>query len=126
MKTGFRMSLGGAQQYFNVIPDLAIFGKALANGFPLSALVGKKEIMSLFEDENIFLSGSYATEKASLKAALKTIEILERDKVIDYVWEIGNILKKGLKELIIKYAMQDFIEIIGYAPMIHLIIKENT
>lgn len=126
MKTGFRMNLGGAQQYFNVIPDLAIFGKAMANGFPLSVLVGKKEIMSLFEDENVFLSGSYATEKASLKAALKTIEILERDKVIDYVWEIGDILKKGLKELIIKYAMQDFIEIIGYAPMIHLIIKENN
>ena len=124
MKTGFRMSIGGAQQYFNVIPDLAIFGKALANGFPLSALTGKKKIMSLFEDENIFLSGSYATERASLKAALKTLEIIERDKVIDYVWEIGNVLKKGLKELIVKYSMEGFMEVIGYAPMIHLIIND--
>ena len=124
MKTGFRLDLGGAQKYFNVIPDLAIFGKGLANGFPLSALVGKKYLMKQFEDENCFLSASYATEKASIKASLKTIKILKREKVLEHVWEMGEMLKEGTNNILSKYGLNNIIKIVGLAPMSHFIISD--
>ena len=65
--TGFRFSKGGAQQQFGVTPDLSTFGKGLANGYPLSAVVGKKEIMS--EMKEIFFSGTFGGELLSLAAA---------------------------------------------------------
>lgn len=121
MKTGFRLDLGGAQKYFNVIPDLAVFAKGLSNGFPISVLVGKKYLMKQFEDENCFFSGSYATEKASINAALKTLEILKRDNVIDHNWKMGQILKDGIQRIIGKYKLNGFMNIVGYAPMSHFV-----
>jgi len=125
MKTGFRLSIGGAQKYFNVTPDLAIFGKGLANGFPISALTGKKYLMGQLEDEKLFLSGSYATEKSSINASLKTLEILENKNVINHIWETGEMLKKGINELITKHDLNDVIKIVGLAPMTHIIITEQ-
>ena len=58
--TGFRFSMGGAQQLFGVTPDLATFGKGMANGYPISAVVGRKDIMMLMQD--IFFSGTFAGE----------------------------------------------------------------
>ncbi len=125
MKTGFRLDMGGAQKYFNVIPDLAVFAKGLSNGFPLSVLAGKKYLMEQFEDENCFFSGSYATEKASINAALKTIEILERDGVLEHNWEMGAHLKEAVKEIIDKYRLGNFMKIVGFAPMTHIIISDH-
>ena len=123
MKTGFRLALGGAQQFFNVIPDLAVFGKALANGFPLSCLTGEKALMQQFEDENCFFSASYATEKASLAAALKTLEILEKQDVISHVWAMGQQLIAGARNLVAQHRLEAFMQIVGLAPMSHVIIK---
>ncbi len=125
MKTGFRLDLGGAQQYFKVTPDLAVFGKGLSNGFPLSALAGKRDLMKQFEDENCFMSGSYATEKMSFRAALKTIEILERGEALKHIWEMGRILKKGIADLIVKHKLSGMMKIIGLAPMTHLILSDQ-
>ena len=125
MKTGFRLDIGGGQKYFNVIPDLAIFGKGLCNGFPLSALAGKKYLMEQFEDENCFMSGSYATEKASFKAALKALEILERGEAIKHIWKMGEMLKAGIEKLLSKHDLDDKIKIVGLAPMTHLIISDQ-
>ncbi len=125
MKTGFRLDIGGAQNYFNVTPDLAIFGKGLCNGFPLSALAGKRFLMEQFEDENCFMSGSYATEKASFRAALKTLEILERGKAIKHIWETGEMLKKGIEKIISKHGLAGVMKIVGLAPMTHLIISDQ-
>src|SRR3989339_438953 len=122
MKTGFRLDVGGGQKYFNVIPDLAIFGKALANGFPLSALAGKKHLMKQLEDEKCFFSASYATEKASLAAGIKTIAIIQRDGVISHVWKMGAMLKDGIRKIIDKYELNSILDIVGLAPMTHLII----
>jgi glutamate-1-semialdehyde aminotransferase len=124
MKTGFRLDIGGAQKYFNVIPDLAVFAKGLSNGFPLSVLTGKKYLMEQFEDENCFFSGSYATEKASLNAALKTIEILGRDKVIEHNWKVGELLKKGISDIISKHEISDFVKIVGFPVMSHFVITD--
>lgn len=124
MKTGFRLDIGGAQKYFNVIPDLAVYAKALSNGYPLSMLAGSKKLMRQLEDENCFLSASYATEKASIKAALKTLEIIQRDQVIDHVWRMGERLKNGIVTLINKHGLFNVLKIVGYPPMSHFIIAE--
>ncbi len=123
MKTGFRLAMGGAQEFFKVVPDLAIFGKAMANGFPLSALTGSRELMKQFEDENCFLSASYATEKASFRAALKTIEILRRDNVLEHIWVMGKLLKSGIRELISKHKLNSVMNIVGLPPMTHFIFE---
>ena len=124
MKTGFRMDIKGAQGFFGVVPDIAIFGKGLANGFPLSALVGKAPFMRQFEDENCFLSASYATEKASLRAALKTLEVMQRQAVLSHVWEMGGLLKAGIKALIAEHRLKNIMNIVGYEPMTHFIISD--
>ena len=96
IRTGFRMSLGGAQSTYGVIPDLAVFGKAMANGYSISAVCGKKEIMTQGEKE-VFISSTFFPNSLGYVAALKTIEILERDKVLDVVWEKGRILLAGIQ-----------------------------
>ena len=85
--TGFRFAKGGAQELFGVTPDLATFGKGIANGFPLSAVVGKKEIMS--EMEHVFLSGTFGGELLSLAAAKN---VLERHISEDIC---GDLINKG-------------------------------
>ncbi len=90
IRTGFRVNLGGAQKELGVIPDLGAFGKAMANGYPISFLGGKKEIMdTLIKD--VFLSSTFFPNSLPQVAALKTIEIMQRDDVL------GNIRKKGAK-----------------------------
>lgn len=80
--TGFRWHLGGAQTLFGVTPDLACFGKAMGNGMPISAIVGKREIMKLMEPpNNIFYSGTFFGETLSIAAALATINKLEAESV---------------------------------------------
>lgn len=91
--TGFRWALGGAQEYYGVTPDLATFGKAMANGMPISMLAGKKEYMKLLEE--VFFSGTYLGETLSMAAALETIkELIEkRGRIYPHIWEQGNLLK---------------------------------
>lgn len=94
--TGFRLSLGGAQEFFNVTPDLACFGKGMANGFPISALVGKKEYMR--ELEEVFFSMTYSGDTIGLSAAKATINILMNEPVLDYIWKKGEKLHAGMRE----------------------------
>jgi len=109
--TGFRWALGGAQEYFNVIPDLATIGKGMANGMPVSAIVGKAEIMKKLED--VFFSFTFAGEILSLAAAKATInEMIEKD-VIDYNKKIGIKLTNGFESIIKKYKVDDNIRIGG-------------
>lgn len=88
IRSGFRCSLGGAQKHFGVTPDLTTVGKAMANGYSVAALVGKREIMNVMADK-VFLSSTYFPNTEAQIAALKTIEILERDKVLDSIAEKG-------------------------------------
>ena len=88
MITGFRFSNGGAQELFGATPDLATFGKGLANGFPLSAVTGKKEIMMLMEE--VFFSFTYGGETLSLAAALATMQKLERGSVIPFFMSLAD------------------------------------
>ncbi|MDY0173721.1 MAG: aminotransferase class III-fold pyridoxal phosphate-dependent enzyme, partial [Bacteroidales bacterium] len=86
IRTGFRYDLGGAQNILGVTPDLSTFGKAMANGYPIGAVVGKEEHMKVLAD-NVFLSSTFFPNSLEQVAALKTIEILERDNIIEKVKE---------------------------------------
>ena len=109
--TGFRWSLGGAQEYYNVTPDLCCLGKSLANGMPLSAIAGKRKYMQ--ELNNIFFSMTFGGECLSLAAAIETIKEL-KEKDYGHIWKLGNALDKGIKELAKKYNLK--INFDGSAP----------
>lgn len=114
IRTGFRVSIGGAQEYYGVTPDLSVFGKAMANGYPISAVVGKKEIMKVLEKE-VFVSSTFFPNSLEMVAALKTIEILERDNVLETVWERGERYLEGCKTLAEKYDVP--VKVTGIPPM---------
>lgn len=122
--TGFRLALGGAQEYFGVLPDLACFGKAMANGMPIAAVVGKKEIMEIFDE--IFFSFTFGGEALSLAAAKETIAQLRREGVIDHFWEIGENLKNGYNELARSHGLGKVTECIGLAPHTVIAFKDTN
>ena len=110
--TGCRLAKGGAQELFDVTPDLANFGKGLANGLPLSAVLGRKEIMLKMED--IFFSGTFGGETLSLSAAKAVLKKIQEGSVIDKLLAIGNLVLTGVQSLIDKYNVNDLIQISGH------------
>ena len=118
--TGFRYHLGGAQSYFGVTPDLATFGKGMANGMPLSAIVGKREIMMLMND--IFFSGTFGGETLSLAAAKATIGKMQQVKFDQYIWSLGEYLIEQYQEHCSEFSM---FELKGLAPWTFLLINEG-
>jgi len=112
MWTGFRMALGGAQEYFGIIPDLATYSKAVANGMPIAILTGREKIMKVLEDD-VFFFTTFGGEALSLAAAKATInEIVEKD-VISYIDTLGGKLKDGYN-IIAKEIGIDFTKAVGY------------
>jgi len=109
--TGFRYNLGGAQKLFGVIPDLAAFGKAMANGLPVSALVGKKKYMEKIND--IFYSFTFGGEALSLAAAIATIKEMEKKNVISYIWKEGKYLQDNVSRLLAKNGLDNIIKVQG-------------
>lgn len=93
-----RMGLGGAQKHYGVTPDMTTLSKGMANGYPISAVVGKQEIMMAAEKTTI--SATYFPSTLGIAAALATIDELEDSKVIDHLWQIGKRLSEGLKQII--------------------------
>jgi glutamate-1-semialdehyde 2,1-aminomutase/spore coat polysaccharide biosynthesis protein SpsF len=112
--TGFRISLGGAQEYFKVVPDLACFGKAIANGFPLSALVGRREIMELLDE--VFFSFTFGGEAVALAAAVATLTEMREQNVIGHLWEQGQKLKDGYNTLAREFGLAEHTRCIGLPP----------
>lgn len=111
--TGFRFGLSGAQGRYGVVPDLACFGKALGNGFPISALVGRREIMQLLEHE-VFFSFTFGGEAASLAAAKATIDYLQTNEISELLWRRGKQFMKALKSLIKEWELDDLLEVKGF------------
>lgn len=91
--TGFRLAVGGAQEFFDVEPDLSTYAKALANGYPVAAFGGRREVMRALDD--VIITTTYAGETLSLAAASATLSIIEREPVVDHIWEMGDRLKRG-------------------------------
>lgn len=116
--TGFRLSMGGAQKYFDVVPDVAVFGKAMANGYPISALVGKEKYMKYIADGTIIHAGTMNSGNPCVAAAMATIEVLERDNTHEKLFRLGNRLMKGLQE--VGDASDHKVLVQGMGPMLHV------
>lgn len=95
--SGFRWATGGAQEYFGVVPDLATFGKGMANGLPLAVVVGRAELMREFED--VFVSSTFGGDTLALAAARATIEEYRRRPVIEGLWRTGRRFQEGFRAI---------------------------
>lgn len=121
--TGFRYANGGAQEQFGVTPDLATFGKGLANGYPVSAVAGRGEIMHLMEE--IFFSFTFGGETLSLAAALATLSKLQREPVVETMKSQGAKLVAGVKQRIDQYGLSRILSISGDATWSFLLFKDT-
>jgi glutamate-1-semialdehyde 2,1-aminomutase len=121
--TGFRFNLGGAQKLFDVTPDLATFGKGMANGYPISAVVGRRDIMMLMED--IFFSGTFAGETLSLAAVKATLSFMEQNQVVEHLHCMGEKLISGLTEQIEDLQAQSWLSTAGHPTWSFLMIGEK-
>jgi glutamate-1-semialdehyde 2,1-aminomutase len=122
--TGFRYALGGAQELFAVTPDLATFGKGLANGFPLSALCGRKSIMQMMEE--IFYSFTFGGETLSLAAANAVLAKLTQYPVLNHIAAMGKLLQEKLENLISQYALQETFSVCGHPSWLFLQIHADS
>ncbi len=117
IRTGFRLSIGGAQRLYGVTPDLSVLGKAVANGYPISVVTGKKDVM-MAAAHKLFISSTFFPNSEGFIAALKTIEILERDNVLENIWEKGERFMKKIQTLIDKHDVRA--ELTGIPPMFYI------
>ena len=112
MWTGFRIAPGGAQQFFDIKSDLALFSKAIANGMPISVITGRKDVMSLF-DNDVFFFTTFGGEALSMAAAMATIEEIKSKNVPEYLSQKGKILKDGFNKIASDLGM-DYTKCTGY------------
>lgn len=112
VKTGFRVGLSGVQGLYGVTADLTILGKAIANGFPLSAIIGRHEIMNY--TSRCRLMGTFNGELLSIAAALKTIEVLEKSNGCLYIDDLGQYFIDGINEICTRYAVFGMIRALPY------------
>ncbi len=113
--SGFRQNLGGIHLSYGVIPDVAIFGKTMGNGYAISAVIGKKEVME--HAQSSFISSTFWTERIGPTAALKTIELMERDNVPKVIMEYGHYVNKSWEKLGAKHELK--LHISGLPSLTH-------
>ncbi len=100
VKTGFRLARGGAQEYFGIRADLAAYAKAMGNGFPVSAVAGRDEIMAVVEPGRVAHGGTYCGNVVAATAAAATLEILETQPVLETIAANGQVLMRGIDEIL--------------------------
>lgn len=110
--TGFRYAAGGAQELFGVTPDLTTLGKGIANGYPLSVLAGRGDIMKMVED--IFFSGTFGGETLSLAAANAVLKKIRNEPVIETIYDCGMVLLDGVERLIKSSGIESILKITGH------------
>ena len=112
---GFRLCCGGSHLVLGINPDIAVFAKAMTNGYPVSAIIGKKQMMLSAQDT--FISSTFWTERIALAAALKSIECFQKEKVEIHLERIGKKVQDGWKEIADKYQVKIYIS--GIYPLSH-------
>ncbi|MDR7145343.1 glutamate-1-semialdehyde 2,1-aminomutase [Rhizobium sp. BE258] len=121
MITGFRWHLNGAQAFYDIEPDLSCFGKALGNGFAISALAGKREFMELGgieqrEKPRVFLlSTTHGAETHAMAAAIATIQVYHEEPVIEHLMEMGELLRAGVSEIAAQHGLSEHFYASGFA-----------
>lgn len=131
MITGFRFPLGGAQKYFDVTPDLTTFGKAVANGFSMAFLAGKREIMELGGIEpgkkKVFLvSTTHGAETHSLVAAMATIDEFRNRDVVNHIWDVGGQLIDKVTKIIEHKKLSQYVKITGHKYLPLMLFKDSN
>jgi len=121
--SGFRFSNGGAQKMFGVTPDLSSFAKAISNGIPLSAIVGKKKYMKYLD--RTFFSFTYGGDCIGLAAAKVCIPKIIEKNVVNHLYDVGSLLKNEINRLSMKYNLYEYISCIGY-PCRSIVTLKNS
>ena len=116
VSSGFRLTCGGAHLTFGIEPDMAVFAKAISNGYPMAAIIGKKEVMEFAQES--FISSTYWTERTGLAAAIATIKKYRENSVEQHLEKIGQKVQAGWKKLAEKHRLN--VTISGIYPMSHL------
>jgi glutamate-1-semialdehyde 2,1-aminomutase len=120
MRSGFHLALGGAQEYYGVTPDMATFSKALSNGYAMSVLAGRRELMQRLHET--YVSSTFFTNSIPMAAAVATIRKLQRTQAIPHMWRIGQGLLDGLDRLAAEAGVEA--HSIGIAPMPFLVFTD--
>lgn len=115
VSAGFRIACGGAHLHYGITPDMAVFAKAMGNGYPISTIIGKKEIMDAAQTS--FISSTNWTERIGFCAAIATIEKYEKNKVEEHLIRVGNMVKEHWAASAKKEELQ--VEVSGIAPLAH-------
>ena len=130
VKTGFRHALGGYQSICGVIPDLSTFGKAVANGYPMGVIGGKKEYMDYFvhpeRSKRVLIAGTYNAHPLVTVAGIAALEKLAspEHKVYEHVYDLGEVLEEGLKDIFEKYDTPFYISRQGSAYCVYFMDHE--
>jgi glutamate-1-semialdehyde aminotransferase len=122
--TGARFALGGASEYYHIVPDIACIGKAYGGGCAISAVCGKKDIMNLIDTGEAFISTTFGGECLSIAAALATIKILEQPGTYEHIWRLGQKMLDGLKYAISFCGLSNCISTIGLPPHCGLVFSD--
>lgn len=112
MRSGFRMALGGAQEYFGVQADLATFSKAMSNGYAISAITGRADVLQGISQTH--MSSTFFKNSAEMVAAITTIDLLKNSDALSHIWKMGEKFINGLNALINEFEIQATVE--GYPP----------
>jgi len=123
MWTGFRFPSYSFQEYIGVTPHLSIFSKGIANGYTISAIVGRKDIMDEFN--NVWGFTTFGGDALSISAAIKNIERIKETNAIEYIWSKGLLFQKEINQLLIKYNLNDKIFVSGYPCRFKLDFKQD-
>lgn len=107
--SGFRYALGGASELLNVTPDLAAFGKGMANGYAISVVAGKRELL----EQGVFISTTFGGDSVSMAASLAAIKILEQPGFYEKLIKVGEIQRNGIVKPINKYDLNDVLSVSG-------------
>ncbi len=116
--TGFRVGLGGYQAICKITPDLTTLGKAIANGYPIAAIAGRKEILTRFNTHpcgDVFFAGTYNAHPASVAAALATMDILENEPVFSHIFDLGDCMRSGLQGIVERLSLPA--TVVGYGSV---------
>ncbi len=122
--TGFRLAPGGAQQYFGVIPDLATFGKAIANGFPVSALAGRRDLMEQMATGGVLHGGSYNALPAAMAAVVATLSELKKPATFNRLEKQGKKLMNGIKHALAGANVEAQVQ--GFPQIFHVALGTNA
>ncbi len=112
MRSGFRMALGGAQESFNITADLATYSKAMSNGFSISTIVGRADILKKISQTK--MTATYFCSSAEMVAAITTIKILQKSTTLNHIWEVGQLFLSELEKSINENNISA--NVLGYPP----------